>query len=106
MADDTTTKAAPKVTADTAAAIAEALRQTKMNPLGVAAEGPTARVRAAAAAIARGTGVVRVMADAGYGRRYIDGHAAGFPAFLRAHGLLTDAQARKAIGEVLAGGGA
>lgn len=103
MAEETTAKAAQ---ASQAAMVAEALRQSQANPHGIPAEGPTDRVRACAAAIAKGQGVVAAMTAAGYGRKFIEGNAAGFPAFLESKGLLTAAQARKATGEVLAGGGA
>jgi hypothetical protein len=109
MADETVTRpAAPKPAAvdpATAVAIAEAMRQSKVNPFGPPGEAPTQRVRDCAAAIKGGTPVAVAMAKAGYGRKYIEGNAAGFPAFLQTLGLLTPAQARKATGETMAGGG-
>lgn len=112
MADETTrpAPAAPRpaqaVSPEMSVAIAEALRQSKANPFGPAASGPTERVRDCADAIKAGKPVAEAMAKAGYGRKFIEGNAAGFPAFLEANGLLTPAQARKATGETLAGGGA
>lgn len=109
MADEQTTRApaAPRAAEATiAVAVAEALRQTNANRFGPAAEGPTQRVRDCAAAIKAGKGVADAMTAAGYGRRYVEGNAAGFPAFLATLGLLTDAQAARATGAVLAGGGA
>lgn len=91
-------------TADMAAAVATALRQTNAHRFGPPDVAPTERVKAAALAIKQGKSVQSAMAGAGYGRKYIEGNAATFPAFLVSLGLLNESQARKAAGAVLAGG--
>ena len=112
MADETTGTPAAKSgsaglsRADVAAIVGEAMRESKASPFGPASQGPTERVRSVAAGIKAGKSVEAAMTDAGYGRRYIAGNAAGFPTLLAKYGLLTDAQAKKATGAVLVRGGA
>ena len=56
---------------------------------------PTARQKAAAAAINAGKSVEAAMTEAGYGKRFIVGHAKTFPGVLASCGLLTEAKAKK-----------
>lgn len=57
---------------------------------------PTKRQRAAAAAVNAGKAIEAAMADAGYGKRFIAGHAKTFSGVLASCGLLTEAKAKKA----------
>lgn len=57
---------------------------------------PTARMKAAAAAINAGKSVEVAMREAGYGKGYIAGSAKTFPGVLASVGLLTEAKAKKA----------
>lgn len=108
MAEETTTKtakpAAAPVAPETAAAIATALRQSNAHRFGPPNEGPTERMRAAAAAIKGGQSARAAMAAAGYGRKYIAGNATVFPGLLASQGLLTQSQAHKAAAMAAAGG--
>lgn len=109
MADTTAPVAArPKPSAvpqnaEMAAYIAEALRQANASRFGPAAAKPTQRVRDVAALIIAGKPVEVAMTAVTppYGRKFIAGNAATFPAFLAGLGLLSEAQARKAAGAVM-----
>lgn len=57
---------------------------------------PTKRQRAVAAAVNTGKAMEAAMADAGYGKRFIIGHAKTFAGVLASCGLLTEAKAKKA----------
>lgn len=56
---------------------------------------PTTRQRAAAAAVNAGKSIEDAMTAAGYGKRFIVGHAKSFAGVLASCGLLTDAKAKK-----------
>lgn len=57
---------------------------------------PTKRQKAAAALISGGKAIEAAMAEAGYGKRFIVGHAKTFAGVLASCGLLTEAKAKKA----------
>ena len=56
---------------------------------------PTARMKAAAAAIASGKDVAEAMSSAGYGAKFVVGHAKTFPGLLLAAGLIDEKKATK-----------